>query len=127
MKEADVMLKLGGRYAQKGTWWSAVDGSVHDMSEGGFLPGDTGVMYIRRPKGGVFVVAPLVALLYAATFPALGPLAVIISWAIAVAGISIVTLYGLFKAMAYTRHLAVLGWRPVTAYFAGLGKRGRKR
>ena len=121
------MLKLGGRYAKKGTWWSAVDGSIHDMSGGGVLPGGTGVLYIRRPMGGAFVVAPLIALLYAATFPLMGPAAVIISWAIALAGVGAVLVYGLFRSAAYTRELAVLGWRPVTAYFSGIGKRRRRK
>lgn len=121
------MLKFGGRYTEKGTWWSAVDGTAHDMSGGGILPGDKGVLYIRRPMGGAFVVAPAVALLYAATFPALGPLAVIISWALALLGIGAVAAYGLFSGAAYTRHLAVLGWRPVTAYFTGLGRRRKNK
>jgi hypothetical protein len=75
--------------------------------------------------GGAYVMALAVALLYAVTFPALGPLAVIISWALALLGIGAVVVFGLFRGATYTRHLAVLGWRPVTAYFSGLGK-GRK-
>jgi len=121
------MLKFGGRYAEKGTWWSAVDGSAHDMTGGGLLPGGPGVLYIRRPMGGAFVVAPAVALLYAATFPVLGPMAVIISWTLALAGICFVAAYGLLRGAAYTRELAVLGWRPVTAYFSGIGKRRKNK
>jgi len=121
------MLKFGGRYAKRGTWWSAVDGSKHDMSGGGVLPGDTSVLYIRRPWGGAYVVAPLVALLYAITFPVLGPSAVVLSWAIALIGIGAVAVYGLFRGAQYASELAVLGWRPVTAYFAGLGRRGKKK
>jgi len=125
-KEVDVMLKLGGRYVEKGIWWSAVDGSVNDMSKGGILPGDSRVLYIRRPMGGAFVAVPLGALLYAATFPAMGPAAVAISWAVALAGVGAVAFYGLFRILHNAGQLAVLGWRPVTAYFAGLGKRSRK-
>ena len=121
------MLKLGGRYTKKGTWWSAVDGSAHDMNEGGVLPGDGSILYIRRPMGGIFVVVPIIALAYAATFPALGPAAVVISWAIAIAGVCAIAAYGLVKSVSFTRELAVLGWRPVTAYFAGLKKTGRKK
>lgn len=121
------MLRLGGSFVEKGIWWSAVDGKLTDMSGGGKLPGEMGTLYIRRPAGGAFVVIPVVAALYALTFPALGPLAVAIAWAIALVGMAAVAVSGLARSASYTRELAAMGWRPVQAYFAGLKKRGKKK
>lgn len=121
------MLKLGGSYAAKGTYWSAVDGSLHDMTGGGVLKGDPGDLYIRRPAGGAFVVVPAIAVLYALTFPALGPLAVLAGWVIPLVGVVLVASVGLMKAATYTSELAAVGWRPVNAYFAGLRNKGKKK
>ena len=121
------MLRLGGTYRKSGTYWSAVDGSIHRMQGGGTLPGGTGVLYIRRPMGGMWVATPAIALAYAATFPALGPLAVIMAWTVASIGIAALLVAGMVKAVSGTRELAVMGWRPVTAYFAGLKKRDKKK
>ncbi len=120
------MLRLGGSFVSKGSWWSAVDGTITDMSVGGNLPGGMGALYIRRPAGGMFLVAPVLAVLYALTFPALGPAAVVIAWAVALMGMTAVAVYGITRAASYTQETAVMGWRPVHAYFAGLKRRGKK-
>lgn len=121
------MLRFGGTFRETGKYWSAVDGSVHDMTGGGVLPGERNVLYIRRPMGGIWVAAPAMAVLYALTFPALGPLAVVMAWAVATLGIAAVAAVGMVRLATGARELAVMGWRPVTAYFAGLKKRDKKK
>ena len=85
------MIHRGGRRVPKGLYWSAVDGTVVEVREGGMLPGTRKVIYIRRPPGGAYVVIPAVVLLVVVTLPLTSTMGYLIAWcaplAIVLAGV----------------------------------------
>ena len=120
------MIHKGGRRVHKGTYWSAVDGTLVEMQEGGVLPGSRKVLYFRRIPGGAWVVIPLLVLVVVITFPLTSTMGYLLAWFAPAALVLGGVLFVCGKLIWHAYMSAADGWEPMKAYFTGKKKSGKK-
>lgn len=120
------MIHRGGRNVRKGRYWSVVDGTVVELDREGMLPGNRKIIYFRWPKGGAYVVVPVVTLLVVLTLPLTSTLGYMIAWFAPLVIIAAGVLFVCGKLAYYAYYSALEGWEPMKAYFTGKGK-GKKK
>lgn len=113
------MIHRGGCRVSEGLYWSAVDGTIVDIKENGILPGGRKVIYIRRPPGGAYLVAPVIVLLVVLTFPLTSTMGYLIAWFAPLVIVAAGVIYVCGKLGYYAYMSAAEGWEPLKAYFTG--------
>ncbi len=105
----------GGQKAGKGTYWDMRNGRRIDLSQEGVLPGGDTSRYFRMPPTVIPLLSPAIGLLYAALFPFIGLVVVLMAAVRKVAG-SVASLT--VKSLSFH-------WRPKNAYLTGKKKKKR--
>jgi hypothetical protein len=120
------MIHRGGRRVSKeGLYWSIIDGTMVEMSEGAVLPGGRKVIYMRRPPGGAYVVVPAIVLLVVLTLPLTSTMGYLIAWFAPLVIVAAGVLFVCGKLVYYAYSSASEGWEPLKAYFTG--KRNKRK
>jgi len=117
------MIHRGGRRVSKGLYWSAIDGTIVEMKEGGVLPGGRKDVYIRRPAGGAYLVVPVIVLLVVLTFPLTSTMGYLLAWFAPLVIVAAGVLFVCGKLVYYAYMSTTEGWEPLKAYFTGRRKK----
>ncbi|MDX1763923.1 MAG: hypothetical protein R3231_06350 [bacterium] len=112
-----MLIYRGGKEVEKGRYWAVTNGSWVNSGDTKILPGGERTIYLRIAPGLMFILAPVIGLLYFLFLPA----AAIIFAVIAVGKKGWQVLANSLSKAAYFE------WRPNEAYLAGKKEKGEKK
>ncbi len=117
----------GGETVGKGTYWSPVDGREIIVREELALPGDVDIKYLRVPRGGLLLIAPVFGLMYVFFLPLFGVGTFLAAWFAAIVGTVVaVALTGIKVCSGIVSKSVSFGWTPSSTYLAGKKRRARQ-
>jgi len=112
-----MLIYRGGKEVEKGRYWAVTNGSWINGGETKILPGGDRTIYLRIAPGLMFILAPIIGLLYFLLLPA----AAIVFAVVAVGRKGWQVLANSVSKAAYFE------WRPNEAYLAGKKEKDEKK
>lgn len=112
-----MLIYRGGCQVEKGRYWAVTNGSWIDGAEAKALPGDRKTIYLRISPGLMFILGPVIGLLYFLVLPIAA-----VAFAIIAIGKKVWQVVSNSVSKA-----AYFEWRPNEAYLAGKKEKGGKK
>jgi hypothetical protein len=117
----------GNQPVEKGTYWSPADGQQVVVREHMVLPGGPETYYLRIPRGGLLVIAPVFGLMYVFFLPLFGIGTVLAVWLAALVGtLTAVALTGIKICSSIVSRSVSFGWTPSSQYLSGKSRKLRR-
>ncbi|MGD2063288.1 MAG: hypothetical protein PVF51_06865 [Nitrospirota bacterium] len=112
-----MLFLRGGSQIASGHYWAPADGSWVDGRKEQLLPGTADTLYLRVHPVAMFLLAPVIGLVFFLTLPAI---TILVAVAVVIARIA-------REVVQSVSRLAYFEWRPNEAYLAGKSRKDKRQ